>query len=312
VDTAANLTVDAGRFCGVATLPYGALGVNDTVKARAFIEFFKQLHYDAVALGSSEMAYGLDFWKAEARGGLPVLAANLLYKGNVLTYPKPDRPVFQTAQPQHRSDNGQYVIREQNGVRLGVIGFLSQSAWKAAKDSTSPVSFHSPFEMHSLVRDVAGQCDHLTVVGDFTLQEADSLTRVMPEINLVVASNIRIDQSQRRSHAVIVGLPPRGNTGNYVEWNLAMRDSADATSRTVSLETGAPEDTSIARLLVQVKEKTTGPAPVPAKPAMAPAPTPPLTPPSKPATATQTSSAIPAKPVTPAPSVPPDQDGTKQ
>jgi hypothetical protein len=285
VDSTANLTVEAGNFCP----PTQAWA--DSLKAQTFIAFFKRLNYDAVALGGKELGFSFDLWKDATRNGLPVLAANLFYKGNVLTYPNPDKAVFDMPQVNHRADNGQYFIREDHGCRLGVIGFVSPSAWKARKDTLARgVAFKSPFDMHSLVRDVAHNCDHLTIIGDFTMQEAESLYKTMPEINLIVGSNIRIDQSVRHGRTVIVGLPPRGNSGNYVEWNLATHDSADATTRTVSLDTGAPEDSSVAKLLSDYKDKTTGPAPQPAKPL--------VTPPAKPVTAP------PAKAVTaPAPNI---------
>lgn len=270
------------------------------------------MNYDAVALGSKELGFSLDYWKTEARNGLPVLAANVFNKSNVLTYPKPNEPLFQTRQSNRRMDNGQFFIRDDHDLRLGVIGFISSTAWKARKDTTSSLVFESPFEMRDLVQEVAGNCDLLTVLGEFTMQEADSLVKLMPEINLIVASNIRVDQSQREGKAMIVGAQPRGNNGNYLEWNLANRDSTDVLSKAVSLDDGALVDSTIAKMLADVKDKLTGPAPVPAKmvnpPQKPSAPPPPAAPP-KPKTAT----ASITPPTNPPPPVPPvDPDGTKQ
>jgi hypothetical protein len=191
-------------------------------------------------------------------------------------------------------------------VTLGVIGFVSQTAWKARKDTAAALAYVSPFEMHDLVRNVASYCDHLTVLGDFNMAEADSLAKQMPEISLIVGSNIRIDQSQRKGRSMIVGMPPRGNNGNYVEWNLASRDTTDAASRVVSLDDAALVDSTVLKLLTDVKEKLSGPAPMPSKPAVVTAPPP--TPVAKPVHAAVAPVATPVVAPKPAPASAPKQE----
>jgi len=297
----ANLTVEAGDFCP-ATQTY-----SDTLRVQTFIEFYRLLGYDAVALGAKEIAFGFGTWKDAVKHGVPVLAANVFKRGNVLTYPQPDEALLDASRTSPRGFNGQYYVRNDHGYRLGVIGFVSRSAWKARKDTLAALTFKSPFEMQDLVEEVAGNCDHLTVLGEFTLQEAESLARVMPEINLIVASNIKIDQQQKQGRTVIIGLPPRGNNGNYLEWNLANRDSVEVLSKTVSLDTGAKEDSTIAGMLKVVAVKIAGPPPVPAKAVASPAKTPsPVM--SKPASVTTPPS--PPSPVPPG--VPVDPDGARQ
>ena len=281
MDSAANLTVEAGNFCP-PTQMYA-----DSLKAATMIDFYQRLSYDAVALGTRELGYSFGMWKDAVQHGLPVLAANIFHDA------KARDPWFELKQANHRKDNGQFCIRKDHRARMGVIGFVSSTAWKARKDTLTPATFKSPFEMAELVQKVAKKCDHLTVIGDFTMQEAESLLKVMPQINLVVGSNIRIDQSQIKGKSVIVGMPPRGNNGNYLEWDLAVHDSAAVFTRTVSLDTGAPEDSTIAKILADVKVKSTGPAPVPGKPATitaaaaSPAPSPTVKAPPTPPTQTQ-------------------------
>jgi hypothetical protein len=300
VDSTANLTVEAGNFCPPTQ------SRADSLKLGMFVDFYRRLDYDAVALASRELAFGFDIWRNAVHDGLPVLAAN------VFSDKKAKKPLFKMKQANGRKDNGQYVIRKDHGEKLGVIGFVSASAWRARPDTSAPVTFRPPSEMGDLVRKIARKCDHLTVLGDFTLPEADSLASRMPDIDLIIGSNIRIDQTSKQGKTVIIGLPPRGNNGNYLEWNMAAKDSNLYISKLVSLDTGAPEDSTIAHLLADVKVQMTGPPPVPGaqinEQTSKPAPKQAVSKPA-PVKAVVTPSA-PSAPVTPP--TPEEPDGTHQ
>jgi 2',3'-cyclic-nucleotide 2'-phosphodiesterase (5'-nucleotidase family) len=74
-------------------------------------ELMITLDYDAMSIGNHEFEYGWEeFGRQKNRAPVPVLGANLFYKGT-------DHPY---AQP--------YAVVERNGIRIGVIGILGQDA----------------------------------------------------------------------------------------------------------------------------------------------------------------------------------------
>ena len=238
VDTVARLTLEAGNFA-----PAGKTRA-DTIKVRALTDFYRTFHYDAVGLSSRELLFGVDMWKEAARDGMPVLAANL-FKDK-----RGKKPLFQP-----------FIVKEDHGSRFGIIGFVSESAWKARSDTTAKVYFRSPFAQEKLIRKVARKCDHLTVLGEFTTLEADSLIRLFPDINVVVASGVRADQVTRVGNALIVGASTRGNYASYVDWNYSPGDTAlTYVNKAQVLDPTVPEDTTVVRLLGQMNEKIKTPA----------------------------------------------------
>jgi 2',3'-cyclic-nucleotide 2'-phosphodiesterase (5'-nucleotidase family) len=183
-------------------------------------------------------------WKEAARDGVPVLAANL-FKDK-----KGKKPVFKP-----------FVIKEDHGSRFGVIGFVSESAWRARTDTTDGVFFRSPFMQAKIIRQVAKKCDHLTVLGEFNSLEADSLIRLFPEINVVVASGVRADQVTKTGNSLIVGSSTRGNYGTYVDWKYTPADTAlTYVNKQQVLDPTIPEDSTVVRLLGQMNEKIKAPA----------------------------------------------------
>jgi len=242
----ANLTVEAGNFAPVARSP------QDSVKALAFADFYRKMDYDAVGLSSSETAHGFAMWQDLEDQGLPVVAAN------IFTPPTKKKSFFARIfggsheEPVFR----QSVIREDHGERLGVIGFVSEKAWKALPDSGAGFIFRSPYEMETLVRRTASHSDHLTVVGEFSQREADSLARRYPEIDLIVSSGIYTEHPITEGKTVIVGSVARGNNGNYVELLPATEDTtANFVNEVKALDGSVPEDTAIAKLLTDAKQR---------------------------------------------------------
>jgi len=237
-DTVASLTVEAGNFA-----PAGKSRA-DSLKLRTLGDFYRTSHYDAVGLSSRELSFGVGMWKEAAQSGVPVLAANL-FKDK-----RGKKPVFKP-----------FVIKEDHGSRFGVIGFVSESAWRAHTDSTDRVFFRSPFTQAKLIRKVAKKCDHLTVLGEFTSLEADSLIRLFPDINVVVASGVRADQVSRVGNSLIVGSSTRGNYATYVDWKYTPADTAlTYENKQQLLDDSVPMDTTVVRMLGQMNDKIKAPA----------------------------------------------------
>ncbi|MDD5089015.1 MAG: hypothetical protein PHI18_09510 [bacterium] len=242
----ANLTVEVGNFAPASHTP------KDSATALAFADFYRSAKYDAVALSSRETGFGFDLWRQAASDGLPVLAANVFRPGEKRSFlarmlggkPK-DEPVFQPC-----------LIREDRGQKLGVIGFVSPSAWAAFKDSTGAFIYQSPYEMDDLFRRSAKRCDHLTVIGEFSDQEADSLARAFPEIDMIVSSAIRTDAPRTVGETVLVGTVIRGSNANFVDLLPAASDTAAFYQNTRAvLDASVPEDSTILQMLSSAKQR---------------------------------------------------------
>lgn len=109
--------------------------------------------------------------------------------------------------------------------------------------------------MGKLVHKVAKKSDWLTVIGEFTLPEADSLVKLFPEIDLVVTSGVRTDQPTRVGRSLIIGSQPRGSFANFVELQRPAADSLDYVNRSQQLDDSVPVDSSEAEVLTETSNQ---------------------------------------------------------
>jgi len=214
----ANLTVEAGNFAPATHTRA------DSLKTRALLEFYRMEGYDAVTLSGREVQTGLAVWEQAAKEGAPIVVANLFRdKHSKKTVFKP------------------YVIKKDHGEKLGVMGLLSESAWKTRRDTATTRGFKSPLDMGKLIKKLAKKTDHLTVAGDFTPAETDTFAAHFPEVDLVISSGIKSGERARTlGRTVIIGSASRGNFGNYLEFSfnssiMSMKPSNPLTSSSRSL-----------------------------------------------------------------------------
>jgi 2',3'-cyclic-nucleotide 2'-phosphodiesterase (5'-nucleotidase family) len=185
-----------------------------------------------VTLSRSEFSHDLDYWKAAADSGLPIVVANLFYDS------KGRKPVFD-----------QYYIKTENGVRLGVIGFASRGGFDQLQNRDS-LNFVSPFDMKKLVRKVAKKSDHLTLMGDFAKFEADSLAKLYPEADLILAGGLNSNQPIEVGETLIMGTPSKGYYGDYVDWKFVKSDTLKPfDAKHVTLDAKVQEDAKMQSLL---------------------------------------------------------------
>ncbi|MBU0509920.1 hypothetical protein KKH27_13945 [bacterium] len=226
------------------------------MKAITFTDFYRAMDYDAIGLSSRETAFGLEMWRTVAESGAPILAANVFLPNTG------KRPFFSRlfgGKPKDRPIFRQCVIREDHGQKLAVIGFLSPSAWAAMKDTSVAYIYKSPFEMDRLIQQSAKTCDHLTVVGEFNQQEADSLARTFPVIDMIVSSALRSDQPSTVGRTVLVGTIARGNNANFIDLLPMSSDTAASFADVRQMLDGSiPEDTTIVNLLAGAKKREAG------------------------------------------------------
>jgi hypothetical protein len=194
-DSLPTILVDAGDFSPLGTT------VVDSVKARATAEILCKIGYDGMALGSQELAFGVGMWRQAARDSLPILAANLFADDRFR------RPLFSLL----------YVVKKRAGYNIVIVGLVSDSAWKACPDSHT-VFWKDPFRMIPELRKAAGKGDLLTVIGEFTHAEAESLAHAVPDIAVIISSGLAYDDGELLDRTVLMGTSPRGLNANFVDW----------------------------------------------------------------------------------------------
>ena len=142
--------------------------VSNLTRGEALMEVMRAMGYDAMAIGNHEFDYGsASFAQQMARVPMPVLSANIFYKGTTHRYSRP------------------YVILERNEVRVGVIGIIGEDAGSAVLPSgITDLEFQDPATaIAPLVKELRPQVDILVVLahqGKTGPQQTDA--EVHPEI----------------------------------------------------------------------------------------------------------------------------------
>jgi len=222
------------------------------MKTRALIDFYRMEGYDAVALSSHEIQQGFPLWEQAFKSGAPIVVANLFSDS------RHKRPVFTP-----------YVIKKDHGDKLAVIGFVTESAWKSRLDTTSSFAFVPPIAMGKLIKKVAKKSDHLTVIGEFTGAEADTLVAHYPQIDLLITSGIKTSERARTvGESVIIGSNSRGYYGNYVDFAFKASDSTSFTPTQQTLDESIPVDSTVQQFVNTVNQNMK----VPAQPVIPPIP----------------------------------------
>ena len=102
------LLLDCGDTTQGTPLAY-YFAVKDTQAKNPTIAAFNEMHYDAMAVGNHEFNFGLtEMWKAKRESNFPWLAANL-------------KEIYTAGDGFIRP----YVIKNVNGVRVGIVGFIT-------------------------------------------------------------------------------------------------------------------------------------------------------------------------------------------
>ena len=225
----ASLIVDIGNFAerrGARKAAY---------KNSVLAAYYKALKYDAIGIGKSELGMRMDsLISFVEREQLPVICANLCYR-------KTHKPVFQP-----------YMIKNDHGVRMGIVGLLSTKLISAMGPDTAHYEIRSAYTYAKRwIRKAAKKSDHLTVIGDFGKDEIDSLLNRYPEIDLLLTlSSPKGDRPIEHGKSLVLGAQHKGYYGNYIEWTLAAPDTVPSyQTKKATLDTRFPNDSLIVSIL---------------------------------------------------------------
>lgn len=215
----ATLTVEAGNFAPKAG------DAEFTKRTGLLSNFFAEKKYDAIALGQDELTTHVSEWIAAADSGLPIVAANL-YQNK-----KSNKPIFEP-----------YKLVERGGVTMGVVGLVSERAARTCPD-TSEIGFGSPYKLKKLIKKLDKKTDLISIIGDFTPQEAESLAKAYPNIDLILSPNAQAAKPMRFGNVTVMGCGSKGYFGDYVDLDFATHDEAATKAVRETLDAAIPADT---------------------------------------------------------------------
>ena len=218
-DTIPSITVEAGNF---------ATPLNDSEEAKRheiMFSFYKNESYDAITLGEAELKRPVEDWITKRDIGFPIVAANL-YQGK-----RSKKPVFEP-----------FRTFERGGVNMAVVGLVTERVAATIKDST--IRVESPFEQQKLMRKLHKRADHITVMGDFTAAEAESLAMAYPFVDLIITSNPLVFRKQTFGKTILAYCGSKGYFGDYLQMKLDRQDSTGVELVRETLDVKIPADTT--------------------------------------------------------------------
>jgi len=212
--------VDAGNFATIAN------DAEATQRRDILFTFYERERYDAITLGEVELGNPIETWITARDNGMPIIAANL-FMGR-----RSKKPLFEP-----------YHWYERAGVRMAVVGLISERALLGSPDSLA-LRVKSPFEMQKLMRKLNKRSDHITVIGDFTPEEAESLSMAYPYIDLIVTSSQKVFRMATYGQTVLAPCGAKGYYGDYLQMKVERDDSAGVDVVRETLDVKIPADST--------------------------------------------------------------------
>ena len=220
MDTIPTLTVDAGNFATTA------IDAEATPRREILMSFYERENYDAITLGEMELNNPIDTWIAARDNGMPIIAANL-FKGK-----RSKKPLFEP-----------YRWYERGGVRMSVVGLIPERAAMKSPDSLD-INVKSPFEMQKLMRKLHKRSDQMTVIGDFTPDEAKSLVMAYPFIDVIISSSQTVFRTEKIGRTILAACGSKGYYGDYVQLAVERDDSSNVETVRETLDIKIPADST--------------------------------------------------------------------
>lgn len=161
------------------------------IEGGAMMAFMNLMGYDAMALGNHEFDHGLESLSALlSLAKFPVLSANTFRPDGELTAPL------------------RYVIVERNGVRIGVIGLLTESLYSvAAPSKLAGTRVESMVESaRSIIEKIDDETDLIVLLTHVGVDGDRELARRVEGVDLIVGghSHTRLEEPEIVNGVIIV------------------------------------------------------------------------------------------------------------
>ncbi len=149
-------------------------------KARVLGRAYRHMGVAAVNVGDLDLSRGVDFLKAEAAQGLPLISANLMDEST-------GSPAFPAS-----------MIKEIAGLRIGLFGLLTpQLGPEARKAAAGAVWVKDPVAVaREMVKGLGPQVDLIVLLSDLGFGKEADLAKAVPGIHFILGAH----EGATRSH----------------------------------------------------------------------------------------------------------------
>ena len=170
-----SLTLDAGGLLFKGRRLSPGLKEPNTTRARAIVDAYNIMAYDAVGISARDLAAGLDFLiTMKERAHFPWLSANLVNKST-------GRPLFTTS-----------ISRKVGDLNIAVIGLTGRDAGSALVESDQAVIVPWQQVLPPLVATLAADNDMLVLLSSCLPAENEAIGRELADIHLIIQAGIGV------------------------------------------------------------------------------------------------------------------------
>ncbi|MBU1564613.1 MAG: hypothetical protein KJ630_03165 [Proteobacteria bacterium] len=138
----------------------------ELVTAAGILQIYKQMAYDAVAVGPLDLAAGIEFLKDGKLEDFPWLSANLTDKNHKLIFPA-------------------VRIIERGEMKIGVIGLTGQIADTSQEAIVTDWRKVLPEHLQRLTK----ECQLVIVISSLTGKDNAELTRQFPQVHILISAD---------------------------------------------------------------------------------------------------------------------------
>jgi hypothetical protein len=160
------------------------------------------MHYDAVAVGTNDLAAGLSFLQDQAtRSEFAWLSANLVRKSDL-------KPLFAAS-----------LIRPVGSLSVGIIGLTGSGGAIRFQDNEDALLLPWQKALPDIVADLAAKCDLLILLSNNGPAQNQAIAESFPDIHIIIQSAPRSGNiaPQLQNKSLIA---QTGKQGKYLGWML--------------------------------------------------------------------------------------------
>jgi hypothetical protein len=163
--------------------------------------------YDGVNVGEKDLLEGLTFFTGLAqKAKYPWISANLVER-------KTGRPLFRP-----------YMIKEVAGIRLGILGLMSETFEMTLQEREPGLHILDPFSTsRALIKTLSEDCDLVVVLSQLGEMKDKRLAKENPQIALILGGGGEAQRaiSERVQEVPIYRLEPRGGYLGRIDYSLS-------------------------------------------------------------------------------------------
>lgn len=170
------------------------------ITAAGIIESYNLMHYDAVAVGTNDLAAGLAFLQDEApRPEFAWLSANLVRKSDL-------KPLFAAS-----------LVRPVGSLSVGIIGLTGSEGSIRFQDNEDAVLLPWQKTLPDIVADLAARCDLLILLSNYRPDQNQAIAETFPDIHIIIQSAPRSGNMAPQLNNKSL-MAQTGKQGKYLGW----------------------------------------------------------------------------------------------